>query len=134
VFETRRRRRSRTATIGPSAPTVGSPPVINGTPTEGVATSYTAGGYTGVPTPTLTRQWTLDGVDIGGATGLTYTPVAGDVGHLLRVRETATNGSGSVSATSDPVVVVAAGGSTFYLLTRAGDRLTTRAGDQLTYR
>jgi hypothetical protein len=61
----------------------------------------------GSPTPTITQQWTLDAVDISGATGSTYTPVSGDVTHLLRVREIATNSVGSANSTSAPQTVAA---------------------------
>ena len=86
------------------APTVTSAPVINGTPTVGIAATYTAAVFGGSAS-TVTRQWTLDGADISGATGATYTPVATGA---LRVRETATNASGSVSSTSALITVQAA--------------------------
>lgn len=90
----------------PTAPSFVGKPVINGSPTPTVATSYTPAGALGNPSPTITQQWTLDGVDIAGATAATYTPVAGNVGKLLRVRQIATNGIGSpATSTSDPVIV-----------------------------
>jgi hypothetical protein len=117
----------------PAAPAVVSAPVILGTPTVGTPVSFVPAAFSGSPLPSVTRQWTLDGVDIGGATGTTYTPVIGDVGGLLRIRETATNTEGSISSTSAPVAVqdVAV---TSYHLTRGSDTLTTRAGDRITYR
>jgi len=66
---------------------------------------------TGTPAPTRTQQWTLDGVDISGATGSTYTPITGDVGHLLRVRQIETNASGSANAVSASGTVAAATGT-----------------------
>jgi hypothetical protein len=94
-----------------SAPTVVSAPSINGSGTVGVALSYTPGSYTGNPTPTVTRQWLLDGSAISGATGATYTPVSGDIGtNRLTVRETATNTAGSVQSTSSAVSIAAGGG------------------------
>lgn len=98
-----------------SAPSASAPvtyinPAIIGTPTEGVAVSYTNGVYGGYPTPTLTREWFINGVTTGITTA-TYTPGTGDVGDTLTVRETATNGSGSVSADSAGVVVVAGSGA-----------------------
>lgn len=91
-----------------TAPAVVSAPAITGTPTAGSATSFTAGSFSGSPTPTLTQQWTIDGVDVSGATGATYTPISGDAGKALRVRQTATNSAGSVSSTSAPATVAAA--------------------------
>jgi hypothetical protein len=90
-----------------AAPAFSSAPAIIGTPSVGVATSYTPGTVSGSPAPTITRQWLLDGVAISGATGATYTPVAGDSGKSLAVRETATNGSGAETSTSAGVAVTA---------------------------
>jgi hypothetical protein len=87
------------------APAFSSAPSIIGTPTVGVASAYTLGTVTGGPTPAITQQWTRDGVDIGGATGATYTPISGDSAHALRVRQIATNASGSASSTSVPATV-----------------------------
>jgi len=95
------------APSAPMAPEFTSAPAIIGTPSVGTATSYTAGTVTGSPVPTVTRQWLLDGVAIPDATGAAYTPVAGDAGKQLAVRETATNASGSVSSTSPGVAVAA---------------------------
>ncbi len=90
-----------------------TPVSINGTPTVGTATTVTNGVYTPV-TASRTYQWRLCDAagancsDISGATGHTYTPVAGDVGSTLRVVETAIrpgyNNGGSTSAPS-PVVI-----------------------------
>src|SRR5262249_9783914 len=45
---------------------------------------------------------------IGGATGTTYKPSSTDVGHTIRVVETATNASGSgIAASSAPTALVA---------------------------
>jgi len=92
----------------PSAPGFISAPVISGTPTSSVPTSYTSGDYSGYPTPTISQQWSIDGVDIAGATGATYTPSSGDVGKSLRVKQTITNSEGTASSTSAPVTVLAA--------------------------
>jgi len=86
----------------PSAPAFTVAPAINASPVVGTAVSFTRGNAGGYPTPTRTQQWLLDGAAIAGATGLTYTPVAGDVGKALTVRDTATNASapGGVSSTT----------------------------------
>jgi len=60
----------------------------------------------GNPAPTLAYQWTLDNVDIGGATGAAYATTAAGA---LRVRVTATNSEGVAGpVTSAPVTVEAA--------------------------
>jgi len=63
----------------------------------------------GTPAPTLAYQWTLDGVDIGGATGATYVTTAAGA---LRVRVTATNSEGVAGpVTSAPVTALVAPGA-----------------------
>ncbi len=97
-----------TAETYPIAPAFSSAASISGAPMAGIATNYSSGTYSGAPTPSTTQQWYLDGVAIGGATGASYTPVAGDVGHSLSVVQTVTNASGSASSTSNSVTVAAA--------------------------
>lgn len=75
-------------------------PSIIGTPVAGNASSFTPGTVAGNPVPTIVRQWRLDGADIVGETGATYTPIEADAGGVLTIRETATNVNGSVSSTS----------------------------------
>lgn len=96
----------------PAAPVALSNPVILGTPTEGVATTFLPAAFSGNPVPGIATQWLLDAVEIPGETGDTYTPVLADVGGTLTVRQTATNASGSDDATSAGVVVVAGGAGT----------------------
>lgn len=91
----------------PIAPSFSVAPSITGTPIVGIATNYVPGTASGNPSPTLTQQWTLDGADIAGANGTTYTPISGDATHLLRVRQIATNASGSVNSTSNSATVQA---------------------------
>ena len=91
----------------PAAPTIVTAPAINGTPQVGVATSFTSGTFGG-GAGTTTIQWTLDGVAIAGATGATYTPVAGDATHALRVVQTVTNVSGTSGANASAAATVAA--------------------------
>lgn len=101
------------AIAAPVIPSFSAVPVIAGTPTVGTASSYASGAYAGTPSPTITQQWTLDGVDISGATGATYTPISGDATHLLRVRQIAANGSGSANSTSVSATVSAGVAPTF---------------------
>ena len=59
----------------------------------------------------LTYQWTADGTDIAGGTTSAYTPVAGDVGKLIRVEVTgAKDGYAPVTMESDPTAAVSVGG------------------------
>jgi hypothetical protein len=73
------------------------------------------GTWTG-PNLNVSRSWVqCDGhgtlpscAAIPGATGLSYTPTADDIGHRLRLLVTATNVADSVSAYSQPTGIVAA--------------------------
>jgi beta-glucosidase-like glycosyl hydrolase/regulation of enolase protein 1 (concanavalin A-like superfamily)/uncharacterized protein YjdB len=54
----------------------------------------------------VSYQWFSDGVPLAGATGMSYTPVVGDVGHELSVEATAVHEEfGSVPVASTPVEV-----------------------------
>jgi hypothetical protein len=109
---------------------------VNGTPTVGTATTLTAGTYS--PTPgSRSYQWRLcdagggSCANISGATGSTYTPVAGDVGSTIRVVETVTkagyNNGSSTSAASASVV-----NGDFSTTTAASISGTSKVGVQLT--
>lgn len=92
--------------LGPTAPpTVTTAPVIAGTATVGSVLTCTPGVYAGNPAPTITRQWRRGATNIAGATGLTYTLVAGDAGQNITCRETATSPTGSVQSTSNVIAV-----------------------------
>ena len=79
-----------------------------------MALTVTSGMWTGVPAPILSDQWlrcdSAGGgcIEITNATGGAYTPVAADEGSTIRVRVTATNGSGSISVASPQTPPVAA--------------------------
>lgn len=73
------------------APVFTGAPSIIGTPALGVASSCTAGTFTGTAPVTVTYQWTLNGVNISGATSATYTPVSGDDGNTLRRQDILNN-------------------------------------------
>ena len=75
-------------------------PAITGTAQVGQVLTTTNGTWTGNPTITYARQWKADGVDIGGSTATTYTPVIGDIGKTITVTVTASNSELSASATS----------------------------------
>lgn len=82
-------------------------PTITGTAQVGQVLTSTQGTWTGTGN-TYARRWTADNVTIPGATGVTYTPVGGDVGKLIRVVIAATNTSGTADATSNPTAAVIA--------------------------
>jgi streptogramin lyase len=98
--------------VVPLAPVNSVAPVISpSAPRQGVAESTTNGTWSNSPT-SFTYQWqdcSASGescANISGATSAAYTPVAGDVGHTLRVAVSATNAGGSSTATSAATAVV----------------------------
>lgn len=86
-------------------------PAFTASPAVGVSLATAIGTYTGIPTPGLSHaiESSADGnapwTEISAT--LAYTPVSGDLGRPLRIKETADNGVGSpvvtYSATSAPV-------------------------------
>ena len=103
---------SSAATSNATAQVTGSPvntalPTLSGpTPALGTALTVADGTWTGFQAPGFTRQWErcdqsgANCVDIGGATGTSYTLVPTDVGTTIRGRVTGTNTAGSSSADS----------------------------------
>jgi uncharacterized delta-60 repeat protein len=97
-----------------TAPANASPPAISGSATEGQTLTATAGTWIGNSSITLAHQWrrcdsAAGGcVDIASATGTSYTPASADVGHTIRVRETATNPYGTGTADSAATAMVKA--------------------------
>ncbi len=101
-----------TRVVLPARPSNSAPPSISGTVTEGQTLAETHGSWTNSPT-TFTYQWQrcdTSGTNcsaIPGATANSYTLAAADVGHTIRVRETASNGRPSTApAASAPTAVV----------------------------
>lgn len=82
-------------------------PAVTGTAQVGQTLAVSNGTWAG-NAATYTRQWQKNGVNIAGATATTYVPVAGDVGGVIRAIVTATNSTGSVSATSNSTAAVIA--------------------------
>lgn len=89
-------------------------PVINGVPTisgaaqvDQVLTAVPA-SVTSALALTTTWQWLLDAVNIGGATSINYTPIVGDIGGVITVKQTETNTAGSDNATSAATAAVIA--------------------------
>jgi len=82
-------------------------PAIAGIATVGETLTAIPGEYTDAVS--VTRRWQRDDsgwVDIVGATGLTYVPKEDDVGDQLRIAETATGITGSITVYSGPTVAV----------------------------
>ena len=101
-----------TAVIKQAVPVNTKLPTITGTAQQGEELTEHNGEWTNSPTG-YTYKWlqceSLGGgcLPISGATGQTYTPVAGDVGHTIRVEETASNESGpGTPAISEPTAVI----------------------------
>jgi PKD domain len=97
----------------PAVPTNSSPPVINGTATEGQSLTATTGAWTESPA-SYAYQWQdcnssgAGCVNVTGATSSSHTLTASDVGHTMRVVVTATNTGGSTPASSAATAAVVA--------------------------
>jgi hypothetical protein len=90
--------------LHPSAVTVSGLAAVGGT------LSADAPAWT--PAAGLAYQWLLDGAPIGGATGTSYSPAAGDAGRIVEVRVTGTAlGYRAASVTSGPQTVARGAGS-----------------------
>ena len=84
-----------------------TPPVLDKTTVAvGGVISCTTGVWTGNAPITYARQWLRDGANIAGATGASYTAVAGDSTHSITCRVTATNSIGNASAVSSNACAV----------------------------
>ena len=99
-----------TAIVAPAAQ-----PTITGTPAVGQTLTAVEGTFTGAPPSTYTYQWQRCDTTgaacaaIPTAVSKTYVLAAADLARSLRVLVTATNATGSSSATSVPTAVIAAG-------------------------
>ncbi|MCF3133795.1 Ig-like domain repeat protein [Streptomyces olivochromogenes] len=118
-------------TVKIKAPQVVTAPKVTGTVRVGstVTCSATFSGAT-----SYTYAWLRDGTVIGGATGRTRGLVAADYPHKIACRVTATNSTGSTTATS-PSVTVALGPALKNTVRpsitgtpRVGKRLTAKPG------
>ena len=73
-------------------------PAITRTPQVGQSLSLNTGKWSKCGGGcSYATQWYSNGIPIAGATGLSYTPVAGDVGHTITAAVIATNGAGASS-------------------------------------
>jgi hypothetical protein len=77
-----------------------APPEITGTPAVGETLTCAPGEWSGDPAPAYSYQWLLEGEEIPGATGETYTVALADRGLSLACEVTASNREGTRSATS----------------------------------
>ena len=84
-----------------------SPPVISGNTVVGSVLTCAPGVYTNSPT-SFAYQWRNAGVNIGGATGTTYTTVTGDIGGAVDCVEVASNADGSAAPIDSNNIVVTA--------------------------
>lgn len=66
-----------------------------------------ANSFTSSPRATIIYQWKRDGVDIVGATSITYTTVFDDIGTTSTCEVTITNPSGSDTRISNGIVITA---------------------------
>ena len=101
-----------TAVVNGNPPVNSTPPTIAGTATEGQTLRANSGRWTGTAPITLSYRWRrCDATgancgDIAGASAASYVLVAADVGHAIRLRETATNGYGTASVDSAATATV----------------------------
>lgn len=121
-----------------SAPVNTAIPTIAGTARIGEVLTATNGTWSGNPTPTYTRVWQRGDsaagpfTPISGATAVTYTPVAADLGKFLRVVVTGTNSQGSAEANSAATAAVAAALAAPVNTTAPAVTGTTEVGSVLT--
>jgi hypothetical protein len=89
-----------TAVVLPAVPSNVLPPTIAGTSTQGQTLIESHGAWTNNPSSYTYVWYDCDGsggscVPISGASGQTYTLTAADVGHTVRVGESADNAGGT---------------------------------------
>ena len=101
--------------VAAAAPSNTSLPSISGSARDGSLLTASHGSWTGSPTSYAYAWERCDNAGgscaaIGGATSKQYTATTADVGHRLRVIVTATNSTGSGTATSRATDIVAATG------------------------
>jgi hypothetical protein len=109
-------------------------PAISGLAAEGQTLTVMPGAWSGASPISVTHRWQrCDSTGalaacqlIAGATALSYTVGVADVGHTIRVRETATNAYGQSSADSAATAVVTATAGTI-----AGSVRSARTGSPI---
>ncbi len=104
---------------GSGAPVNTSPPAISGSAVSGQTLTAGTGTWTGGSTITYAYQWQrcnssgASCANVSGATGTSFVLSGTDIGSTMRVRVTATNGSGSTQATSAATAVVGGASSSW---------------------
>lgn len=102
----RQQKRSFTGFLGanegerPAEPVNTVAPSIAGVAQVGETLSSTLGTWTGIPAPSLTRQWAADGEAIAGAVGASYVLTEAEEGKEVTLIVTGANWKGQASATS----------------------------------
>jgi hypothetical protein len=99
-------------------PVIATPPSISGPVASGIPITATDATWTNSVT-SLAYQWKVGGVNAtgAGATSLTYTPVAGDIGSTLTITVTATNSGGTSSPSTSAASVAVINGANAMLIT-----------------
>ncbi len=106
-----------TAIVKALPPVASAPPSITGTTTDGQFLTAVHGTWSNSPT-SYTDTWQRcsstgsDCVPLSGAGGLSYQLTSADVGHTLRVAETASNAVGSGNAATSAATAVVKADST----------------------
>jgi hypothetical protein len=90
------------------APVNTAAPVLSGSAQVGQTLTCSTGAWTGTPTPSYAYQWKRGGANIAGEVGATHVVASADLGQALTCTVTATNASGSASATSGTLTPTAA--------------------------
>jgi hypothetical protein len=91
-----------------------TPPTIGGPAMVGSLLTGDDGTWSGLPAPTLSRQWRrcdaggAGCVDISGAITMTYAPVQADLGSTIRFRVTATSSAAATTIDSAPTPPITA--------------------------
>lgn len=89
------------------APYMTAIPTLSGTFTVGQVITAANGTWAGDATITYTYQWYANSIAISGATAGTFTLTSAQLGKRITARITATNLSGTASATTAPSAAVA---------------------------
>ena len=116
-----------------NSPATGDP-VITGTPRVGETLTVDTSGIAdadGLDNAIFSYRWWADGTAISGTRGSSYTPVAGDVGKVIRVTVAFTDDAGNAErqTSADTAAVIAANSPATGALVIAG---TAQVGETLT--